>query len=499
MRHLTFLLCFLFIISLQAGGAASRAQNTDEWRVAFYDQGMRAVVLVTPDGVETVPLPEALLAAYPDDVEHYTSHLSPDGRYFLLTFFVRDVNPDPVLIVDVTAPNHFTPFAELPLQPEEYLPSYGYVGYGVFSPDGTEVALSYTSHDRNSQYACCAYGGMVTVELATGQITRQFRSDRFMHLGRMYAGNTVWLGNWTQDGIEFFPKCSPCTPPYEFTYYLWNPDTDTIISTRKYESIRRSERLASTGELLYSHSHPDYPPGDSLTLWDPNSVVEVYQPDQIPFEDDGQAVFYDTDFITFDRAHWIMGGQAFIFNKELSYALVSRDGQRFDFELASEQTFLGMTPSGWLMADDVDGRILHYQYHDGDLLIDEIADLQGPFQRMGESNTTSYGLQDFVMSIPAPDVFFCPGSLPTNLAIGDEAEVIGVDMDYLGLLQPLSHERSANSQGEHEPLPIGTVVHVVYGPLCDNPGLTYWTVDYDGVTGLMAEVFQTRYLLRPLD
>jgi hypothetical protein len=234
-------------------------------------------------------------------------------------------------------------------------------------------------------------------------------------------------------------------------------------------------------------------------MFDPNNVVEVYQPNELPTEVRGQVVFYDLDFVDFTPAHWVMGGQAFIVKKGNQLVLISRGGLRFDFALASEQTFLGMTPNGWLMGDDVEGRIFHYHYTSDQFVIDEIADLQGPFRQMGGVNTASYGLLDFVKTIPVPDVVFCPGSMPSNLTVGNDAEVIVHNPEVAPFLQFMILDENGEWNGDFVALPLGATIHIVAGPHCDDPGPLYWTAEYDGMIGEIAEMYLTSYILRPLD
>ena len=503
MRYLLLFLFFLSAIKLQIGYAQTPVQNNGDWQVIFYERSTHSVIKITADYVQVIELADELISNYTDDVESYPSNISPDGRYFLLTFTPYGGTSNPTFLIDLTTPQAYIKLPEPELNTDEIFVGYNHWQNGSFSPDGTKVALAYVSHDITSSYGCCGSGGIVTIDLTTESVMQQLTLDAFLNPDVNTLGNTAWMGDWAENGIEFSPRCSNCTPPDDFIYYLWNPDSNAFTKTSKFDNERQVDRLATTGEFIYGHSHPDYPPGDGYYGYvDQRSAIELFQENEIPFKDTGQVIFYDTGFIGYSKAHWVANGQGFIVIENQKGVFILRDGQRLDFEATPASIFLGMTANGWLLGDTEDGLIMQYAYVAGQLIVSEVVRLTGQFQPMGVVNLPTARpdevLPSFDINIPPPDVVFCPGSLASNLKSGDIAEII-----FALSGAPLVHFRIYDADGIDWPndfrmLAVGEIVTVIDGPRCDNPGLLYWTVEHNGRFGEMIEVARSTYYMQPI-
>jgi hypothetical protein len=463
------------------------------WSVTLYDHGLNALVELSPSGEHITPLPDVNYQPRPFEsisqwyMDFATSVKMTDDRRYLVSI----AQQNEAIITDL-ATNETRPVAIPSLEEEEIFILFH---FGAFNTEMTEVALPYVSHDLTSGSGCCDSGGIITVDLTSGAIVNRLDIDS------IYNASTAWVDYWTSEGIWFSPRCSTCTPPNTYTYQVWNPETVAIVDTDVFNDNQYSERLIGTGELLYSENNLAFPLGGvsfPLRL----NVVALYQPGDYPPDTDGQIVYYDGENLDFDvRAHWIMGGRAFLVTKNLQHnVIVFRDGQNRIVDYDSMEFFVAMTDDGWLTIDRTTNTIRHYTASN------EVISGQPLYQALGEIIVVNKQLQEtreelspFSVEISPPDVVFCPGALPTRLQPGDWAETLYYDpASVFGSFFIGDVEVSDISYDNHETLPLGAHVRILEGPVCAPYGGTYVKVAYQGVIGWLLEIYQTGYFLAPV-
>ncbi len=490
-----FRLCLTLLLFPISVPVVSAAQSEPEWSVIIYDHRLNALVELSPAGYDITPLSD-IGYPLPSEEDYPWWYVYPrvkvsNDRHYLVSIiqhtepYVREA-----VITDLVT-GESIPVATPPLDDEEIFVGYG---FGAFNPAMTEIALPYVSHDLTSGYGCCGSGGIVTVDLETGAITHSLDIDA------TYNKSTACLDDWTVEGIWFAPRWS-IDGSYRYTYRLWDPDTNTILITHVFNDWEKSERLAVTGELLYSENHPDFPLGGPTLPLRLNAVV-LYQWDEFPPDAPGQVVYYDENNLDFDiRAHWVLNGRAFLVtNDRQRNVVVFRDGHQMSIDYADQEYFIAMTSDGWLTFERTTRQIRHYIVSDvritGDVLYQasgeiEVANVQLPPEMEV--------LPPFAINTTPPDVFFCPGALPTRLNPGDWAEVIVNHQEFL--IAGLAVGDVAFDDvtwGHLEMLPLGARVQVVDGPACAPNGWGYVKVHYQDKVGWMLEVWQMVYYLKPV-
>jgi hypothetical protein len=495
-RSLPFKLCLFLLPFLCAATIESAAQSESEWSVIVYDHGLNALVELSSAGYDIIPLPDIGYPPrsdqdYPWWYESPNVKVSSDRRYLISLIQHTEPYVREAIITDLVT-GEIIPIATPPLEDEELFVGYG---FGAFNPTMTEIALPYVSHDLTSGFGCCDSGGMVTVELASGTITHTLDMDVTYH------ESTAWLDDWTTEGIWFWPRCSACTPPsYTHSYLVWNPDTDVILTADVRQDRVRSERLAATGELLYSENHSDFPLGGP-SFSSPLNVVVLYQRDKFPPDAPGQVVYYDEENLDFDiRAHWIMNGRAFLVTNERQHnVVVFRDGHQVVVDYVDPEYFLTMTGDGWLTFERTTRQIRHYVVSDtritGNILYQASGEIEVANVQLSPETGT---LPPFAIDITPPDIFFCPGTLPTRLKPGDWAEVIVDHQEYLiASLYVGDVTLGEITWMQMEALPLGAHVQIIEGYAC-RPGWGYVKVQYQDKVGWMLEVGQMAYYLEPV-
>lgn len=499
MRAFSTPIVVCLISQLILGITALDAQESEEtWSAILYDHGLNALVDLSPSGVEVTFLPNLDYDPRPFEplhlwYSHFGHMMVTDDERYLISLVPRgnlDLR-EPVVTNLITKE---TMLVGLPPMADEEIFA-GYYRVGAFNPEMTEVALPYVSHDTTSGFGCCDSGGIVTIDLAMGAITHTLDIDE------TFNRPTAWVDDWTNEGIWFAPRCSACTPEYTYTYQLWNPDTDTISATDVFNDRQRSERLATTDELLFSESHPDYPLGGPASRWLLN-VVSVYQSGQHPPDVPGQVIYYDDENLDFDmRAHWIMNGRAFLVTNDLHHnVVVFRDGRQLTWDYDNEEYFLGMTSEGWLAIDHATNQVRHYVVSDETIARQTLYHARGGIQVASiKMAPVTEELPPFVMDIDPPDDVFCPAALPTQFEAGDWAEVIVDHQEYpIAALFLGDGEFEDTSWEDMQMLPLGAQVQVLDGLACTSNGWGYLKVAYQGRIGWMLEVWQTLYYLAPI-
>lgn len=486
LARITILPVTILLVLMSIRHMTISAEFDLEWSVTIYDHGWNALVELSSSGSQVTYLPDiGISIAGP---ENYLSAELTDDHQYLVSIVQREdpfnrkaviTNLESLEVTQVAAP--ILPVHESLI---DFLP-------GAFNPEMTHVALPYVSITSGTlRYT----GGIVAVDLATGQV-----EERIDIYGR-YGENTATVDRWTDEGIWFTPRCYACTSDYIYNYELWNPDTNTVSTTHVFNHRFQAERLPTTGEVIFSETHPDYPLGASDFPLQLNTVTyypaNAFRPTEL-----GQVVYYDPDNLDFDLgAHWVLNGQAFLVtNEQLHNVVVWRDGRQLTVDYATPQIFLAMTSDGWLTLDHDSNAIRHYFVDDGEI------DNRILYHTSGYIKVANihlppipYELRPFDIDISPPqDIVFCPGTLPTRLQPGDWAEVI-VDHQEYPIASMLVGDTAftPSSSVDQIMLPIHARVLVLEGPACTYLA-GYVKVDFEGTIGWILEVYQTGYYLAP--
>lgn len=488
LRLISFCLALWLVFLASILASTTTDYTPPDWSVTLYDYGSHALIELSSDGyyltrLSNVDRPEPIERWYDSMHFNYSLvHLSNNHRYLVSIIQRSDPYIRDAIIMNRLTGSTIT-VSLPPLERGEFFVGYQ---FGAFSPDMSQVALTYVSHG--------GLGGIVTVDLASGTLIHH------LDIYAQYRNSTAWLDNWTSEGIWFAPRCSACTPSYSYEYIIWNPETDSLSPTEIFHHHTQSERL-HTGELLFSQSHPDYPLGGPSTRVALN-VVSINQSDS---DTDEQIVYYSDHNLDFDfRAHWVKNGHAFmVTNHRRRNVIIFRDGHHLHHQYAQPEHFIAMTSEGWLTFDQISHQIRHYT------LTDDVITSHVLVQTSGEIDVANVqfssvpdDLAPFSIDIPPPNTVFCPAALPTRLQAGDWARVL-VDHRRVPIAALIVGKGemldvfSATDRDNMLMLSEGDLVQVIEGPGCTPAGWSYVKVDYRGVVGWILEVFQTRYYLAP--
>jgi len=486
-------LCLLFIpFGIVFLLSPTLAQQDNDWEVVVYDNQRQALIVLDPNGIREYYLftPPFGRSNRPDDV---TINISSDHGTAIVSFtYYGNENIDPIYESYIFDLDNLGEGRLIPKPPLGENEIYGGYRSGAFSPDNTQVILPYISHDITSGYGCCDSGGMVIIDLATATITKHVAY-------KVVLVSVVRINEWTEQGIFLFRGPYGEFPYNGFTYQLWDPVIDRFSETTRFENLYFGDRLSSNGDVIISVNHPDFPVGGSLSGSPERNVVEFYQNSEIPGEQVGQVVYYELDNIGHWRARWVLDGQAFLVQHNQSGVLVFRDGSMYHFTFSSEQSFLSITPDGWLMVEDETSRIFHYQFHNVMVDYSMLADLVGEIELVSAPTLLTQELEPYAVNISPPDGFFCRGFLPSRLQINGYARVIvQSDESPFTAFRPGVNRWGSASATVVPPLPYGAIVKVLYGPECGTWEAD-WLVEYEGQIGWMYEGAFTTYYLAPAE
>lgn len=473
---LRFIILAVILLVVPLAGSAAQDQ-VFAWEVRVYDASQNAVLTIVPTGIsQTVSVP-----APPPPENYFFTAGSADGRYLVLAY-----GPTDYRVVDlqqgtccVLLPNPI-PTGQI----EAFLD-------GAFSPDGTQMAVGYVGFDASDNFD----GGIITIDLASGAIINQIRSN----IPQFQGGVTAIIGEWTDAGIEFVPSCWGCEPPLTGEFLLWNPQNNGISNSGKYMNrLYGGDTLPNSGESLHAAYNDAYPLGEPPAMFFTPNVIEYYPAGTSPLTENfnPQIVYFSEGDPIVSRPRWVLNGEAFIvyrFNWPTVF-LTYRDGGRQNVAVSPTQTFLAGTPDGWLMTDVVDGRtrVIHYQQIESSLQIGSrvIAELGESIDLLNSTPLNGSGFPPFDYSIAPPVAITCPGFMPSRLEINMFGQVTPGPANNFRDGPTLS----SNVIGQ---LPGETIFLVLDGPVCaDN--MAWWQVDYNGQIGWTSEGTGAEYWLQPV-
>jgi hypothetical protein len=500
------------IVALLMLAGVAQAQDTG-WEAVLLEQGDNgaySVIVVNAEGVVAgTTLSDATLIPL-EDTFISEAVLSPDRRYLALTFYLMNSDtPLPVAIYNLETESCCV-YVELPEQAE----TTGAFDLGSFSPDSSQLALSYVAADYGD-VVNPFQGGLMIVDAAIGDIIEEVPIEEmnaaFTEQGG-YEGAWALLGDWREDGIRLYPNCYACEPAFEGNYALWNPETGQFTwGAGEGFSIIYGDTLESTGELVYLNQNPAFPASTEPSYLPVPNVVEYYPSGTLPEYEDrisgaGNPIYFNPDDIALDGTiHWVLGGQAFLIAQNNAWTVVYRNGRTAGIEVTDGERFITGTPDGWLAAVPVEGEdflsIVAYTPLSDDgaasgFTISEITTIAPTFFVL---ETPELGadavLGLFEMLTPPPPQptatsTVCQGFLPSRLTVGTQARVTPGSSNNL-------REQPTTGGTLVAVIPAGGEFTVLTGPLCAE-GIAWWQVDYEGIIGWTAEGQGSTYYLEPL-
>lgn len=428
--RVVMVLCIVGVIggSLGSAGAPAAAQPEASWSIIVYDTGLNALVELTAAGSTEIPLPEVayLQPGIERDFGHFEYldvNLTPDRRYLVAVDHPQDPDQPPALIVDLAAQSVIT-VDDPSFSDGEYLEQYN---FGAFNPAQTEAVLSYRSRIPSGPGRCCDSGGIVTVDLATGRITAQFREDAL--LSQLPDSMSIpRVEGWTPAGIQavirYHESYGPVTAKY--WYQVLNPATGQLMGAREYSSLFQCWQALPTGDLLSAENHPEYPLG--ITGWrGDENVIAVYAPGEHP-PDAAAQVIYFSDAGDFFMPYWIMAGQAALISIDDHNLVITRDGRQMTIDYPDNEAFRMMTDDGWLTGNQRQWQVIQYHVSNAEIMRELVYQGQGWLETVYiDHPAVPERLLPFAVEIAPPDVFFCPGSLASQFEPGDWAELDGYE------------------------------------------------------------------------
>ena len=428
---------------------------------------------------------------------------SPDHRYLAITSqFIGTDTQHPVAIYDLT-----TDSCCVYVQPPTQAPIAVYE-LGTFSPDGTQLALSWLANDDQAAYPFV--GGIIIVDAATGTTVRSLSDQEIGEaLGEEFPQPWALLGDWREDGIRFHPNCYACEGVFEGEWAIWDPATSVFTPTSgEYFSFSFGAMLDSTGETLYSRQDLQFPASTEPAMFPIPNVISYIASGRPPmfFEPSTAPAIYfnETQIHAGIRAEWVLDGQAALISAPGTpdLTLLFRDGTQQQVFTSFDFNFFAGTPNGWLMLEDSpNGRVLTLYTVEGaevlatplgePLLVDSsLRLLDAP--ELGTSLTSPAPFPAISPRFPpVNETGTCPNLLATRLAPYSSARVTPGDPNRLRS----DPSTSGAIIGE---IPAGETFYVLGGPICDDAnGIVWWQVDFNGLVGWTAESLGDTYFVEP--
>jgi hypothetical protein len=467
------ILAIIILGGLMLALPVSHAQSPSPvWEVVLLDHGSDQLVRLTPGGVaESRNLPRQA-----PESPYSSALLSPNRQYLVL---LEHTDGGVSLMVANLATQSCCVTVPSPI-------GNSLEGYwmGFFSPNSTQFVMGFAGSQTTGQ-TFKQLGGLMIVNAADGSIAAQLNAEA-------YSSATLTPAGWTDQGILFYPNCWGCEPAYDGFYNLWNPVTNTTQITTTYFNNFFGDRLAGTGEFLYTRDRVDYPADPNAAgFFPPANVVEYYPLGQPSTADaSGQVVYFNPNNLNLPTAHWVANGQAMVMvNVDTGLAeVVTRRGGQFQVNTLPQPDWVLGTPDGWLVAKG--GAIQHFIYQNEQVTSRSLATLTGPLQilekpRLGDGVTPGMSV-----TVPPPQAVTCPGFLPSRLRVGRMAQVTP------GTPNNLRNGPGLNFQKIGE-IPGNGVILVRSGPQCaDN--MAWWEVDYQGKIGWTSEGTGNSYWIQPM-
>ena len=147
-------------------------------------------------------------------------------------------------------------------------------GYALigFSADSTQLATSYIGFSDRTSYAVA--GGLLVADAATGATVANLTTKQASASSSLPEG-TAFLqpGEWTANGIRFYPSCYACGGVIDSPWYVWNPQTNTVLQTANAWFSIFGDTLDATNELLLNVYNTAFPTAEALGMLPPTNVI----------------------------------------------------------------------------------------------------------------------------------------------------------------------------------------------------------------------------------
>ncbi|MFW5709413.1 MAG: hypothetical protein ACOCX5_04245 [Chloroflexota bacterium] len=308
-----------------------------QWKMVLYAQnGIDDVLItVTQDGVAAIePVPAAL---YAEGKQIFDVALSLDGRYLAVS--LTDYTPEnaEIRIADLDG----TCCVTVNLRAEAF-------DLGSFSPGTDALAFSYYG-----AYALDAEGrgGIATADLLTGEIRHLFTMRDF-DTAVTYNFPPAWahMGDWTPDGINFYPNCYGCEPVFEGEYMRWRPDEGTLrLDTGMYFGMF-SSTLDATNEVVELVYDERFPVLNEPGFFPPPNVVQYFPEGGLSSQGAGTPIYFSPGMLKIESVHWINDGSAILIDSALDEGrtMLTRNGFLLEFAVEPNNRVLAGTPDGWV-------------------------------------------------------------------------------------------------------------------------------------------------------
>lgn len=324
------------------------AQDTAEWDVLLYDDAQ--ILVVTADGMsDSIALPEAAQNIQRGN-SPYNMALSPNRQYFA---FVTEVSSSTA--IDATLHIADLDNQTCCIEVESPLAQPEVINLGVFSPDGTQVMVTFlNAYYRESESV------IAILDIATGEIVTTLDPWAALNAPAVFP---LW---WDENGISFIPTCYPCGAGPIGAYQVWNPVTGDIIPNAG-EIAGFGDTLPVTGEIVRAAQDTDYPTATDVDVMvGPFNVIEYVSGEGA----DATIGYYNPQNLNLMSPRWVIDGHAYLIDDQFAQSgtLVYRDGTTEALTYDDTQLFIVGTPDGWLAQRYATGELLYYQLRGGELV-----------------------------------------------------------------------------------------------------------------------------------
>ncbi len=385
-----------------------------------------------------------------------------------------------------------------------------------FSPDGSQLALSYATQSASGD----TRGGLMVlnVDLSPGgsgisvAVDVPLSSVPLDVVGGL-TPTFARMGAWTPGGVEFAPGCINCGPALDGTYALWQPASGTFTAGNGAGFSMFADQLGIGGAYVAMRQLQIFPYDSAAAFYRVPNVV-IYTPSLLTDADAAAmtpaqqaalpVIFFDPAEINLaaDTVTWVADGHFVVVQRPGDrWTLIGRAGGISDLIVPYGSYVLAGTPDGWLSVEG--SNLIHYTLDVRGVTPNVLAtDLDGALQAVlkpalgasvsGESFTRVPPPQAGVPTLtPAPPAGVnCVGTVPTRLAPGMAARVTP------GLPNNL-RTRPSTSAPRVGLIPGGAALTILSGPECGS-GFIYWYVNYNGREGYTAEGDALNYFIEPL-
>jgi hypothetical protein len=246
-------------------------------------------------------------------------------------------------------------------------PELGSILNAVFSPDGTQVVVSY----MNNQLGGIKAGQLVIFDIATKAVVARLDGSRLDVSGvHGMIQPAILISQWTDQGLVVVPSCGGCEPAIGGLAQVWNPVDDTLSPANVPYSLQ--DQFLGNGESLRSTFDQTFPHNPDAIGMLPVSNVVSYAPAPTSLTSPmpQQVIFFNPDNIYISQAHWVADGLAVLIQQadkaewfsqsDEAYVLL-RDGTKLPLTIPLTRVFLAATSDGWLMSDSQTRGYIYYR------------------------------------------------------------------------------------------------------------------------------------------